>query len=145
VDDGKRVVAAFVGAINAADERALAEVLAPGFVDHTAGPDQDPGPDGFVRQKLAGLRDAFPDLVLTVEDELIDGDRIAWRWTLRATNTGSFAGHPPTGREVAFQGMNVERIEDGRIAEHWSVHDALDLLHQLDLFHALAWDDTADG
>jgi predicted ester cyclase len=127
-------MATFVGAINSGDDAALETVLADDFVDHTPAPDQPPGIDGFISGKLADLRAAFPDLLLTVEDELVDGGRIAWRWTLRATNTGSFAGLAPTGRQVAFQGMNVERIEGGRIVEHWSIHDGLDLLRQLGLF-----------
>jgi predicted ester cyclase len=134
VDEAKQTVAAFVGTINSGDDEALAAVLADDFVDHTPGPEQGPGADGFIRGKLADLRAAFPDLVLTVEDELVDGDRIAWRWTLRATNTGSFAGLAPTGRQVAFQGMNIERLAEGRVAEHWSIHDGLDLLRQLGLF-----------
>jgi predicted ester cyclase len=134
MDDAKRAVASFVGAINSGDDDALAAVLADDFVDHTAAARHGPGVTGFIGGKLAELRAAFPDLVLTVEDELLDGDRIAWRWTLRATNTGSFAGLVPTGRPVVFQGLNIERIEDARIAEHWSIHDALDLLRQLGLF-----------
>jgi steroid delta-isomerase-like uncharacterized protein len=133
MDDLKRIVAAFVGAINAGDDAALEQVLHSDFTDRTPSPDQPAGAAGFIGAKLADLRQAFPDLVLTVEDELIEGDRIAWRWTLRATNTGTFAGVPPTGRAVAFQGLNVERVEEGRIVEHWSIHDGLDLLRQLGL------------
>jgi steroid delta-isomerase-like uncharacterized protein len=134
MDDAKRTVASFVGAINAGDDAALAATLAEDFVDRTAAPGQRAGADGFVADKLAVLRAAFPDLVITVEDELVEGERIAWRWTLRATNTGSFAGLAPTGKPVAFQGLNIERLADGRIAEHWSIHDSLDLLRQLGLF-----------
>jgi predicted ester cyclase len=134
MDDAKRVVASFVGAINAGDDAALSDVLGDDFVDHTSAPGQREGVEGFVGDKLAVLRAAFPDLVLTVEDELVEGDRIAWRWTLRATNTGSFAGLAPTGKPVVFQGLNIERLADGRIVEHWSIHDALELLRQLGLF-----------
>jgi predicted ester cyclase len=134
MDDAKRVVASFVGAINAGDDAALSDVLGDDFVDRTSAPGQREGAEGFVGDKLAVLRAAFPDLVLTVEDELVEGDRIAWRWTLRATNTGSFAGLAPTGKPVVFQGLNIERLADGRIVEHWSIHDALELLRQLGLF-----------
>jgi predicted ester cyclase len=134
MDDAKRAVASFVGAINAADDAALSDVLDDDFVDRTPAPWQRAGAEGFIGDKLAVLRAAFPDLVLTVEDELVEGDRIAWRWTLRATNTGSFAGMAPTGKPVAFQGLNIERLADGRITEHWSIHDSLDLLRQLGLF-----------
>ncbi len=122
---------AFIGALNRNDGEALDVLLAPEFVDRSP----DPGEDGsrlvFLSDKLGRLRSAFPDLVLSIDDELVDGDRICFRWTLRGTNTGTFAGHPPSGIAVAFGGVNIEKIADGRIVEHWSVHDSLDLFHQL--------------
>jgi steroid delta-isomerase-like uncharacterized protein len=130
----RELVRAFVAAVNSGDADAVADVLADDFVDRTPVPDQREGRDGFIDQKLGELRLAFPDLSLSLEDEVIGVDRVAWRWTLRGTNEGSFAGHPPTGRKVEFQGINIERVAVGRIVEHWSIHDSRKLLEQLELF-----------
>src|SRR3712207_1343857 len=100
------VVAAFVAAINQGDDQAVAEILHDDFVDRTPNPGQDPGRGAFINQKLAGLRTAFPDLVLSIEDELVDGERVAFRWTIRATHLGPFVGQAPSGTSVVFGGIN---------------------------------------
>jgi steroid delta-isomerase-like uncharacterized protein len=132
--DPSSVVREFVRASNAWDTAAILRVLAPDFVDHTPSPGQGEGARAFIDQKLADLRAAFPDVELTVDDELVDGERIAWRWTLRGTNQGPFAGYPATGRAVEFGGVNIEVVADGRVVEHWSVYDSLQMLQQLELF-----------
>lgn len=124
------LVSAFVDAVNRNDEASIAAILHDDFVDHTPNPGQSPGQDGFI-EKILQLRSAFPDLVLIVDDVLMDGDRVAFRWTLTGTNDGPFAGGEPSGTAVRFQGVNIERIEHGRIIEHWSVYDAIALFHQL--------------
>lgn len=130
------VVSAFVRVLNNGDERFIADLLDPDFVDRTPTLKQDEGPQAFIAQKLRNLREAFPDLTLGIDDTIVEGDRIAWRWTLRGTNTnlGEFAGRPPTGRAVEFQGLNIERIDGGTIIEHWSIYDSATLLDQLGLF-----------
>lgn len=130
VSAGRELVERFVGALNAWDTDALAATLAPEFVDHTPVGDER-GRDGFVGQKLGALHGAFPDLVLSIEDAVEEGDRIAWRWTLTGTNLGEFDGRPPTEKQIQFQGMNMEWIEDGRIAHHWSIYDSRTLFEQL--------------
>ena len=130
------VISALVAAINHGDEQAVVPLLADDFVDHTPNPGQDPGRGAFINEKLVGLRTAFPDLVLTIEDELVDGNRVAFRWTIRATHLGPFIGRPPTGVSVVFGGINIEEIRDGQIVSHWSVHDSLDLLHQVGILGA---------
>ena len=125
------VVSAFVAAVNQGDDQAVADILDESFVDNTPNPGQDPGRGAFINQKLVTLRTAFPDLVLTIEDELVDGDRVAFRWTIRATHLGPFVGQAPTGVSVVFGGINIEEIRDGRIVSHWSVYDSFDLLRQV--------------
>lgn len=132
--DARSVVVAFVQAVNDGDAPAIDALLHPDFVDHTPGPAQEAGADAFVGQKLSDLRVAFPDLDLRIEDTIVEGDRIAWRWTLRGTNLGEFAGRPATGKTVEFPGLNAERIEEGTIVEHWSIYDTATLLDQLGLF-----------
>jgi predicted ester cyclase len=82
---------------------------------------------------LAGFVEAFPDLQLTVEDAVGEGDLVAQRIHFEGTHTGEFQGLPPTQRRVSFSGLELNRFVDGRVAEHWFQMDALTLLQQLGL------------
>jgi predicted ester cyclase len=125
-----QLVQRFVGAINAADDHALTELLHEDFVDRTPNPLQGTGREAFV-DKIHQLRAAFSNLNMRVEQVVAEGDRVTFLWTLTGTNDGSFADGEPTGINVEFGGMNLERVSDGTIVEHWSIHDALSLFHQL--------------
>ena len=111
---------------------ALDEVLAADHVHHWAvGPDTTgPAP---VKGRLATWRAAFPDLRVTVEDAIAEGDRVVARWVATGTHEGAFQGQAPTGRSVEWRGINIFRIECGRIAEAWSEMDTLGLRAQLGL------------
>jgi predicted ester cyclase len=124
------VVQRLVDAINLADDRALTELLHEDFVDHTPNPLQGNGREAFVA-KIGQLRAAFSNLRLRVEQVVAEGDRVTFLWTLTGTNDGPFADQDPTGINVEFAGMNLERMSAGTIVEHWSIHDALSLFHQL--------------
>ena len=84
-----------------------------------------------LKERLRGLQAAFPDARLDVEDVVIEGERFANRWTMRATHQGEFAGVPATGKEVRLKGMSFGRVENGKIAEVWDQVDALGLMQQL--------------
>ena len=74
---------------------------------------------------------AFPDLELTVEDCFGDGDRAVARWSARATHGGDFLGIPATGRRVEMAGIDIVRVEGGKIAELWAQADLAGVLQQL--------------
>jgi steroid delta-isomerase-like uncharacterized protein len=74
---------------------------------------------------------AFPDLHITADDLIADGDKAVKRWTATGSHRGALAGIPPTGRPVRFAGMSVYRMASGRIAESWYVYDLHGLLQQL--------------
>ena len=124
------LVQRLVDAINAADDSALLDLLHEDFVDRTPNPLQGTGRDAFV-DKIRQLRSAFPDLRLRVEQVVAEGDRVTFLWTLTGTNDGPFADQDATGINVEFSGMNLQRLADGTVVEHWSIHDALSLFHQL--------------
>lgn len=66
------------------------------------------------------------------EQEVIaEGDKVVDRWTMRATHTGPFMNMPPTGKQVTFTGMDIARVENGKIVEYWHQQDGLGLLQQL--------------
>lgn len=109
-------------------DRALAEqLIAPSYVDHRGGPQ---GREGFLLG-LKAIRAAFPDWTSTVEDMVVEGDRVAARWTVRGTHRGPFMGMPATNRAITMQEAGILRFENGQLAEIWRVADELSLLRQL--------------
>ncbi len=104
---------------NAEDVGILDVLLAPHFVDHTAAPGQAPGAAG-IKDAWTRLHTAFPDIHLTVEDVIAEGDGVAARITLRGTHRGEFMGVLPTGRVIQAQGMEFVHIADGQIVDLWS-------------------------
>lgn len=76
-----------------------------------------------VKSYIAAVREAFPDVMFTVEDLFGEGDRVAARWSLAGTQTGSFRGNPATGKRVAVSGNTVFRLQSGRIDEMWVAFD----------------------
>jgi predicted ester cyclase len=111
------------GHLTAADELFADEYVAPGASAPT-------GPEGEKRH-VAMLRAAFPDLRLAVEEMAAEGDRVAVRWTMTATDRGGFMGRAPTGRRVNLWGVHFFRFAGDRIAACWTGVDMLGLLIQL--------------
>jgi predicted ester cyclase len=86
---------------------------------------------GEHRERVARLRAAFPDAYATLEDMVAEGNRVAYRLTIRGTHQGIFQGIPPTQKRVAVSFTAIVRIEDGKLVEEWGGLDVIDLLHQL--------------
>ena len=84
-----------------------------------------------VRQFYAAIFTAFPDSELTLDEEIVDGDRVALRFTQRGVHQGEFMGVQATGREFAMPGQTVLHFADGRVVERWSTADMLGLMQQL--------------
>jgi steroid delta-isomerase-like uncharacterized protein len=107
------------------------EFVDPHFVDHYPPvPGRASGIEDF-KQGFATLRGAFPDLRLTIEDMISEGEKVSFRITLRGTHLGAFAGIPPTGRAVMWPAVGIMLILDGKIAERWLQSDATRLMEQL--------------
>jgi steroid delta-isomerase-like uncharacterized protein len=102
--------------------------VAADFVDH-AQPDAG-GPEA-VKAQARALRAAFPDLSVTIEDLVAEGDLVAVRATWRGTHQGSFRGVPPIGRRVELCCMAFWRVAGGQIRESWNLIDLPTLMRQL--------------
>jgi predicted ester cyclase len=113
-----------------ADERALEELVHPDVLDHSRPPGVAPGAEG-IRQQFNGFRAAFPDFRATILDQVAEGDRVVTRKVFHGTHRGSFQGIEPTGREVEINLIDIVRVADGQIVEHWNCVDRLGLLAQL--------------
>jgi steroid delta-isomerase-like uncharacterized protein len=109
---------------------AIDELTTGDFVEHNPPPGVPGDREGF-KSFVRYLHQAFADQLHTVYDQLADGDRVVERWSMTATHVGEFLGIPPTGRRVTLTGIDISRLEDGRIAEHWIECDLLGLLEQL--------------
>jgi steroid delta-isomerase-like uncharacterized protein len=98
-----------------------------------AQPEPFVGPEGF-KAFVGGLRAAFPDMRVTIEDLIAEGDIVALRAQIRATHTGVYRGIPPTLRTIAPSEMVMVRMRAGRVAEAWQMFDGLTVMRQLGVF-----------
>lgn len=108
----------------------LDELCAPDYVNHNPGPGLPPTREGD-KLLIAMYRMMFPDLHVTIEDMLSDGDKIVTRWIGRATHQGEMLGIQPTGRKVTITGIDISRVVDGKLQEAWHQEDQLGLMQQL--------------
>ena len=108
---------------------ALDPLYAVDYREHQFG--MSPTLEGFKRD-IRYLRAAFPDLHLTIEDMVADGDKVWIRMTAHGTNQGSMFG-PPTGKAMTITVFDACRFEDGKIVEHWGVPDRFAQMAQLGL------------
>ena len=83
------------------------------------------------RQFSGPFTEAFPDIRLTVEDIFSEGDMVAARVAFRGTHRGEFQGIPPSGKQVAFTSIEVNRVVGGKVEEHRVELDLLGLMQQL--------------
>jgi len=120
----------FEESFNKGNLAAMDECVAPDYVDHIIPPPATPGVTSFKR-RTAALRAAFPDLQFTVEVLLAEADLVAFHWTARGTHRGTFAGVPPTGKQITFTGLNMERIANGKIIENWTEFDLLNPMREM--------------
>ena len=116
---------------------AIDDFVAPNVIDHSLPPGAPGGIEG-VRLTIGMFVTAFPDLHLTVEDLIAEGDRVVARWPLRGTHQGASLGMPPTGKQFTMPGVSLLRLESGTAVEAWIVQDQLSMLQQLGLVPAPA-------
>jgi len=88
------------------------------------------GSDGFAG-RIKGLRAAFGDLTIEINDLTASNNRIWFRWTQTGHHSGPFAGLEPTGREIRVEGINLEIMDGEKVVEHFSLFDRLGLMQQL--------------
>jgi steroid delta-isomerase-like uncharacterized protein len=106
------------------------ELFAPDFLDHTPQPGRTPDRDG-ARELYRVLRTAFPDFRAEIHWQAADGDLVTTYKTYYGTHEGPFLGIAPTGRKIHFETVDVMRVRNGQIAEHWGVANLFSLMQQL--------------
>ncbi len=100
-------------------------------------PDFGRGPESE-RKRAALYRTAFPDLQLTIEDIIAEGQTVMARWSCRGTHKGDLSGIAPTGKQVTISGVTIARFTNGKMVEGWVNWDALGLMQQLGVVPELA-------
>lgn len=135
----KATFSRFHDAINTGDAEVIArtidEVVHPNVLFHAPVPTEETGAQAL-KQVWAVLLRAFPDLHVTVEDLIAEGDKVVARNTVAGTHRGEYMGRPATGRSVTYNEIFIVRFAGGRIAEVWGVVDALSQMRQLGVIPA---------
>jgi len=133
-DKNKTVVRrVFTDILSQGKYEAAAEIYDKDFVNHDTAKDLGVDED---QANNRGWRAAFPDLEITVEREIAEGDFVTVLWKARGTNTGSGNGLNATGKKTEGRGISVFRLVDGRVREEWTEFSQLLVLRQLGLFPA---------
>ena len=118
IDENKKIVRRYIEeAVNNGNVENLAEFISPEYIETLDPTKKVLGVEG-ARQHIMGVRQTCPDLYLTVEKQISEGDWVVTCITARATHKGEWLGIKPTGKEVKITAVNVDKIVNGKIVEH---------------------------
>jgi len=106
----------------------LDEIMRDDYIQHN--PDTPQGKAGF-KQFFEGIFNGIPDFSYTMKKIIAEGDIVMMFSTTTGTHTREWLGNPPTGNKLNFDVVDIFRIENGKIAEHWDVADTLKLFTQV--------------
>src|SRR5215211_1654673 len=132
-EENEAVFRRWIQAYNDRDKQAEADARAPGYLAHAPGAPEPLDSDAWVEFIFDVFAGAFPDLRLTIEEIGVGNHTVAARMAFRGTHRDEFQGLPATNREVAFTSVELNRMENGKVAEHWFEFDQVKLLEQLGL------------
>jgi predicted ester cyclase len=123
---GKTIIRRYLEeVINTGDLERVAEFIDPAYVDRndlTGG-----GIDG-AKKHIEAVRSTWSDLRVTIDEQIEEGDLVVTRCTGNGTHTGTWLGIKPTNKRMTIQAVNIDRIRNGKIVEHWGVADAFQSL-----------------
>ena len=97
-----------------------------------------PGGHAAFKQFVSNLQAGYPDIHVTIEDMMAEGDKVVWRWHITGTHTGELMGIPPTGRPISITGIVISRFANGKWAEDYVNWDTLGMLQQIGVVPAMA-------
>ncbi len=123
----------WIEGLNRGDASAAEEVFLPDCIIHITGVPEPICGVGPWKEFIAGFLRAFPDLHLTVEQQVVQGDLVAFHWRGTGTHTGPLGPVPATGKTMAIEGLIIDRLVDGKVQERWEQFDQSLMLHQLGL------------
>lgn len=123
----KRIYAEF---INQGNETVFDELVDPDVVENEEAPGFEPNFEG-VKQFFSMFRSAFPDLHFQVDEMFAAGDKIVAQVTITGTHQGTFMNMPPTGNKISYKAIDIFRLVDGKVVEHWGIGDNAKMMQQL--------------
>jgi len=131
IEENKALMRRFYEEISKGNLAVVDELTAVDFVDHSPFvPGLAPGRQGTL-ELFTMIRAAFPDLRITAEDMVAEGDKVVCRGTFSGTHKGEFTGIAPTGKQITVGIIEILRIAGGKMVEHWNVVDSLGMMQQL--------------
>lgn len=119
--------------IEKGDLDSFTEIIDTSFINHTAPPGVPKGPEGVLFFFNQFLKPAFPDLVVSINEQVAEEDKVTTYKTFIATHRGEFFGIPASGRKVFIEVMDVIRLKDGKFIDHWNVVDWQSVMQQITL------------
>jgi steroid delta-isomerase-like uncharacterized protein len=134
-EQNKAVVRRFNEAFNAGDLDGAIAVFAPNAVVHNSGAPDPLNLEGF-KQFGGVFLSAFPGGKLTIDDMIVEGNKVVTRVTYRGTHTGDLMGIPPTQKQVTVSAMIIDQFADGKIVETWRLFDQMGMMQQLGVIPA---------
>jgi steroid delta-isomerase-like uncharacterized protein len=128
--DNVEIITRFERAFRAADQATIDELRDSGLVDHNPAPGHEPTLAGF-KEKVAGFKAMFPDLVEDLQEIIASGDTVATRWVVTGSLQQEFMGIPASGQTIRVEGMNFYGLKDGHVTDVWTQFDGVTLMQQL--------------
>ena len=117
--------------LNQGNIRVIDEITSPDFVENEALPPGIPPGREAPKALFSMLFNGFPDFHATIEHLIAEGDTVVLHMTWTGTQQGEFMGIPPTGRRISVNVIDIIRIANGKLAEHWGIMDNATMMQQL--------------
>jgi len=134
-EEAKIMAKKYVESRNTVNLALLNEIYDPGVLVHDCSAPEDITGLDSLKEYYSNTHRALPDLNATIDEMIVKGDKIVWRWTFTGTHSGLFhtpmGDIPATGRKVKFAGVAIDRIDRGKAVEEWVYFNVLDFLFQL--------------
>ena len=131
VEANKETVRLLYAQLNSGDVSTIADLVTQDYVEHDPLPGQGTGRDGVVDRFTMLVQGLAPHF--TIDDVIAEGDKVVVRWTNAGTHVGEFLGIPASGKTFSIGGIDIYRVADGLLCEHWHQLDQLSMLGQLGL------------
>ena len=142
LDENKRIVGRFYEEFgNTGKVDSIEEIIAPEFTEVYGGKRYPSGIEG-AKAHITGVRKTYPDLHITVDRQIAEGEWVVSCITARGTHKGSWLGMKPTNRLVTFTGVNVDRVVDGKIVEHGGAVNELGPFLEIGVIKVVGPDDN---
>ena len=131
VENNKQIIREYIEkVVNTGNVDDIEKYISPDFYEGNKPGGQIVGIEG-AKQHILGVRQTYPDLHLTIEQQIAEGDWVVTRITARGTHKGSWLGMKPTGKKVTITGINIEKVIDGRVVEHGGAANTLEALMEI--------------